>query len=279
MLGQTVARILLVITLIVTAHAIKPFSVKNITTHLLYLSRSLAVILPDSARSGFDQANQLALTLSNSLFSDRQTGLRWSQERSTGEHSIAINSKPSTDITSYEIWAPVKKARAAMKRQSIAVNSIKSDLIELTGLSDTAESAGDGATDELAATEAEQPEPAAEPRPAVLKVPREFPRAMPLALPVIRWKMDCALMKRIQPIRVDMFHLMPPTKLWIIYEPKRSGCDKPNGKQTKFIAFREETKERLKSNLVRVQQSIFTMQECEEEVPAEEESAAESQEQ
>jgi hypothetical protein len=271
MLGQTVARILIVITLIVTAHAIKPFSVKNISSHLLYLTRSLAFILPDSARSGFDQANKLALTLSNSLFSDRQTGLRWSQERSEWSNSIAINSKPSTDITSYETGPPIKKARASMKRQSIAVNTIKSDLIELAGLSDTAEVARDGATDESAATESE---PALKPRPAVLKVPREFPRAMPLALPVFRLKMDCALMKRIQPIRVEMFPLMPPSKRWMIYEPKKSGCDKPNGKQTKLIAFFEEAKER-----VRVERSIFTMLECEEEGTAEEDSAVESPEQ
>jgi hypothetical protein len=62
------ARILLVITLIVTAHVIKPFSFKNVSTHLLYSSRSFAFVLPDSARSRFDHANQLAMTFSNTLF-------------------------------------------------------------------------------------------------------------------------------------------------------------------------------------------------------------------
>jgi hypothetical protein len=251
MLGQTVARILLVITLIVTAHAIKPFSAKNITSHLLYLTRSLAVILPDSARSGFDQANQLALTLSNRLFSDEQTGLRRSRAISADSGSITINSEPSTDITSYEIGAPIKKARASMKRQSIEVNSIDSDLIELAGT-----------------------ETLSEPIPAGWAVPREFPAAMPLALPVLRLKMECALLKRIQPIRVDLFHLMPP-KMRIIYEPKKAGCDKLNGKQTKLIAFLEKTEERLKSDWIRAERSVITMVECEE---TEEDYAAESQE-
>jgi hypothetical protein len=255
MLGQTVARILLVITLIVTAHAIKPFSAKNITSHLLYLTRSLAVILPDSARSGFDQANQLALTLSNRLFSDEQTGLRRSRAISADSGSIAINSEPSTDITSYEIGAPIKKARASMKRQSIEVNSIDSDLIELAGT-----------------------ETLSEPIPAGWAVPREFPAAMPLALPVLRLKMECALLKRIQPIRVDLFHLMPP-KMWTIYEPKKSGCDKRNGKHTKLIAFLENTQERLKSDRIRVERSIYTMLECEEaEATTEKDYPAESQE-
>jgi hypothetical protein len=242
MLGQTVARILLVITLIVTAHAIKPFSVKNITSHLLYSSRSLSVILPDSARSGFDRANQLALTLSNSLFSDRQTGLRWSNGMSAGSGSMAINPEFPTDITSYETVAPIKKAKASLKRQIIAVNSIDSDsdLIELAGL-----------------------ETVSKPRATDLKIPREFPAAMPLALPVIHLKMECALLKSIQPISIDTFHLMPP-KMRIIYEPKKAGCDKRTGKQTKLIAFIEETKERRKSAWIRAERSIYTMLKCEE---------------
>jgi hypothetical protein len=284
MLGQTVARILLVITLIVTAHAIKPFSAKNITSHLLYLSRSLAVILPDSARSGFDHANQLALTLSDSLFSDKQTGPRWSNETSARSGSIAINPKPSTDITSNEIGAPIKKARTSMRRQFIAVNSaatsIDSDLIEMTGIFNTAEAAGGIATGGLTPTAVGHPEAVSEPRPAVLKFPRELPAATPLALPVIRLKMDCALLKRIQPIRLDRSHLRPPM-MWRIYEPKKSGCDKSNGKQSKLIAFLEVTKEKLRFDRVRVERSIFTMLECEEEdkeVTTEEDSAAESQE-
>jgi hypothetical protein len=280
MLGQTVARILLVITLIVTAHAIKPFSAKNITSHLLYLSRSVAVILPDSARSGFDHANQLALTLSESLFSDKQTGLRWSNERSAVSGSIAINRKPSTEITSFETEAPIKKARSSMKRQIIAVNSavnsIDSDLIKMTGIV----AAGEFATGGLTPTAVEDPEPFSEQRPAVLKFPRELPAAMPLALPVIRLKMDCALLKRIQPIRVDPSHLRPPMT-WRIYEPKKSGCDKPNGKQSKLIAFLEGTREKLRFERVRVERSIFMILECEEEdkeVRTEEDPAPESPE-
>jgi hypothetical protein len=240
MRGQTVARILLVITLIVAAHAIKPFSAKNIASHLLYSSRSLAVILPDSARSSFDHANQLALTLSDSLFSDKQPGLPWSKERSANEHSIAINPKSSTDITSYETWAPIKKARASMKRRFTAAG----------------------------------------PGPAGLIIPREFPAAMPLTLPALRLKMECALLKRTQPLRVDMFHLVPP-KTWRIYEPKKAGCDKLNGKQTKLIAFLEKTKERWKFDRISVEQSIYKMLECEEtetEATTEEGYHAESQE-
>jgi hypothetical protein len=264
MLGQTVARILLVITLIVTAHAIKPFSAKNVTSHLLYLSRSLAVILPDSARSGFDHANQLALTLSNSIFSDKQPGLRWSDERSAGSGLMATNRKPSTDITSDETGAPIKKPRASMKRQFIAVNaairSTDSDLIEMTGIL----AAGEVATGELRPTALEHLEADSEPRTAVLKFPLELPAAMPLARPVIRMKMDCALLKRIQPIRLDTSPLRPPM-MWRIYEPKKSGCDKSNGKQSKLIAFLEGAKEKLKSDRVRIERSIFMMLECEEE--------------
>jgi hypothetical protein len=113
-----------------------------------------------------------------------------------------------------------------------------------------------------------------------LIVPREFPAAMPLTLPVLRLKMECALLKRTQPIRVDMFHLVPP-KMWMIYEPKKAGCDKLNGKQTKLIAFLEKTKERQKYNWISVEHSIYTTLECEEtetEATTEEGYPAESQE-
>jgi hypothetical protein len=238
MLGQTVARILVVITLIVTAHAIKPFSVKNITSHFLYSSRSLAFILPDSARSGFDQANKLALTLSDSLFSNENTGLLWTKRKDANSNRLAMNSKPMPDITadfsSDEIGSIIKAKRIYKKRPVTAASTAESGPIDMTGA--------------LVAGEADYNFTTA---------------AMPDALPLLRLNLECAL-KRTQPIRLEMLYLRTP-KIETIYEPKRSGCDKFYGKQTKLIAFVEQKKERLRFDQGKVERSIFTMLECEEE--------------
>jgi hypothetical protein len=259
--GQTVARMLLVITLIVTAHTIKPFSVKNITSHLLYSSRSLAVILPDSLRSSFNHTNQLALTLSNSIFSDVQPGPRWSKKTAADSGSIALDHKQLVDIPSYEIGSAAKTTGGSLKPGLIA-NPVGDQSIEETDSISLEEAIETRIADEAASTAAA--EVASEPSPVAWPAPHVFPSAIPIALPVLRITKECVLRKRIQPIRIEMFRILPQ-RMPMIYEPKRPGCDPPPGKQVKLIAFLEETRERLKSNRVRVEQSIFTMLECEEQ--------------
>jgi hypothetical protein len=68
MSGTNVIRILVILALVITAHTIKPFSVKNVSQHMLYSAQSFSFVLPEPARSSFDDANQLALNLSDSLF-------------------------------------------------------------------------------------------------------------------------------------------------------------------------------------------------------------------
>ncbi len=68
MAGKAITRAFLIIALIVTAHVIKPFSIKSITQHLLYSTRSFRFVLPVRLHDRFDHANYLAVNLSNSLF-------------------------------------------------------------------------------------------------------------------------------------------------------------------------------------------------------------------
>ncbi|MBO0858759.1 MAG: hypothetical protein J2P21_09880 [Chloracidobacterium sp.] len=65
---KAILRVFLLLALIVTANMIKPFSMKNVTEHLLYSARSFRFALPAQLRDKFDHANYLAITLSNSLF-------------------------------------------------------------------------------------------------------------------------------------------------------------------------------------------------------------------
>jgi hypothetical protein len=75
MAGKTILRAFLVLALIITAHLIKPFSIKNMTQHLLYSARSFRFALPAQLRDKFDHASYLAVNLSNSVF-EADEGIR-----------------------------------------------------------------------------------------------------------------------------------------------------------------------------------------------------------
>jgi len=122
MLGRNIARIIALLILIALANAIKPFTVKNITSHLLYSSRSLAFVLPDSMRSRFDHANHLALSLSNSLFSDKQTGP--GRPDLNSEYSLAVKHDTFADLPELDAEAAVKMTRFTFKRKPVAVKRV-----------------------------------------------------------------------------------------------------------------------------------------------------------
>src|SRR5512145_1295656 len=75
MAGKAIMRAFLILALIVTAHLIRPFSIKNVTQHLLYSTRSFRFVLPAQLREKFDHANYLAISLSNGLF-EADEGIR-----------------------------------------------------------------------------------------------------------------------------------------------------------------------------------------------------------
>jgi hypothetical protein len=221
MLCQTaIARILIVITLIVTAHAIKPFSVKNISSHFLYSSRSLAFILPDSMRSGFDRANQLALTLSNSLFS----GDRMASTVVIAKQPDTFADLPPEEIAKAEV--PVKWAKVSLKRKLIVDRSIKTF----------------------------------EPVPVVL------PAVMPISLPVFYLSQECAYQKGIRSFRRDMFPLTPQ-RIRLIYEPKKSDCEKLK-KKIEMVALIEEARKKQKYEWTKMECKDGTKESKEKDYPA-----------
>jgi len=75
MAGKAITRAFLILALVVTAHIIRPFSIKSVTQHLLYSTKSFRFVLPGQLRERFDHANYLAINLSNSLF-EADEGMR-----------------------------------------------------------------------------------------------------------------------------------------------------------------------------------------------------------
>jgi hypothetical protein len=172
-------------------------------------------------RSGFDQANQLALTLSNSLFSGDRTAT-----------TVVIAKKPDTfaDITPEDVAkseVAVKIARVSLKRKLIAERSIKTF----------------------------------EPVPVVL------PAVMPIAVPVFHLSQECAHPKGIRSIRRYMFQLAPQ-RIRVIYEPKKSDCEKIKTTKIEMVALIEETRKKLKSEWAKVECTEGIKESREKDYPA-----------
>jgi hypothetical protein len=67
MAGKALIRLLLILTLILAAHSLKPISGSNFAEQVLGAAESLSVILPDATATRFVQANLLAAVFGRSL--------------------------------------------------------------------------------------------------------------------------------------------------------------------------------------------------------------------
>lgn len=98
MAGKVILRASLVLALITTAHLIKPFSIKNVTQHLLYSARSFRFAIPGQLRDRFDHANYLAVNLSNSLF-EADEGIRdFSRDMTEDLAFRSIDAQPLDEV-------------------------------------------------------------------------------------------------------------------------------------------------------------------------------------
>ncbi len=119
MTGKAIIRAFLILALIVTAHLIKPFSVKNVTQHLLYSARSFSFVLPAQLREKFDHANYLAINLSNGLF-EADEGIRDFTRGMTADLAFGpINVQPLDEVNkSATKQKPCPKKSAPARRSN-----------------------------------------------------------------------------------------------------------------------------------------------------------------
>ena len=130
MSGIVAIRTTLVIALLITAHVIRPFSIRNVTQHLLYSTRSFAFVLPGETRAEFDTANDLALSLSDGFF---RGGVRRVMEAPTAGNPDAWQlalKLVTLDGANRVIPAP----RAAGKRPAPAKRAPRVELMETADL-------------------------------------------------------------------------------------------------------------------------------------------------
>jgi hypothetical protein len=267
MTGQAVVRILPVITLIVTAHAIKPFSLKNITTHFLYSTRSFTFALPDSARPSFDQFSQLAVNFSNSLFENGQVDRSPATNMQAYSGVVALN----TRSTAADTKPVLKHARLVIKRQTRVEPAVRLEEDGLTELElvssaeEAEETEAASSADDVAAIPAGETgvTGAADSSPVALPAAQIISAAIPVALPHIN--VVCALSK-VRPLNIDRFQNLPQRIEFLFYLdlPKKPDCDNRDRKQSRLMALAEEVK-KFRIDLSRRERSLIPILECEDE--------------
>ncbi|HKQ76327.1 MAG TPA: hypothetical protein VJ810_21715 [Blastocatellia bacterium] len=126
MAGKAITRAFLILALIVTAHMIKPFSIKSVTQHVLYSTKSFRFVLPIQLRDNFDHANYLAINLSNSLF-EADEGIRDFAKGLTADLAIGpiniqsldeVNKSATKQKSGPKKSAPAKRVNRPEKRSS-----------------------------------------------------------------------------------------------------------------------------------------------------------------
>lgn len=266
MTGQALLRALMIIALIVTANAVKPFSVRNVTNHLFASANSFRIVMPDSAEVGLSNANLLALTLTQSWFADEEPV--W-----YGENDVLAYQK-QTETEKPAEAAPVRMSKAVIQRPPALrrTRQIDDEDGNLDFLNDLASTK----LNDVVAEEDQILSPTAiafssEPAPIVetaalasgpaFAIPANFEtvRTAPVSLPEIDGLIDCARIK-VHPVirRTIPFYWTAPR---VAPKPAAS-CDELNNKKTgqiRLITLIEEKKSR-KLNAV-----LTSMLECEDE--------------
>ncbi|MGE0128513.1 MAG: hypothetical protein AB7U82_10570 [Blastocatellales bacterium] len=129
MVGKAVIRAFLILALIVTAHVIKPFSIKSVTQHVLYSTRSFKFVLPAQLRDNFDHANYLAINLSNSLFEAGKGIQNFTKDAASDLGLVAIKVQPLDEVNK-----SATKPKSGVKKSAPAKRVIKTERSDATDL-------------------------------------------------------------------------------------------------------------------------------------------------
>lgn len=207
MVGKAVIRAFIILALIVTAHAVKPFSIKSVAQHLLYSTRSFKFVLPDRLRDNFDHANYLAINLSNSLF-ETGRGIRYSAIDTAPDFGLVAIKAQSLD----EVNKSATKQKSCPKKSAPAKRVISA---ERSGAPDLIASVN---ADEIASVELP-------PAPVIAATPALAPVVQPCVT-------------KLFPVRVIAIARARPAELVVAL--RKSDCEEREAAQGALIALIEE---------------------------------------
>jgi hypothetical protein len=229
MIGQVFIRILLVITLIVSAHLIRPFSLNNFTNHIIQSSITFKSILPESQGARFDHASLLAMTLNQILFSGKQ------QEDipvPSGSLDVAMDQRFESHSCSNENDPPLRIPRPeVLAKRSIRVESAAKVDELITFSSETYQVESDV---RVAAIRSNPVEIEVQSQAVQARRPSYVHASSPINLPVIHTNPSCARLKlRPSPSEPLKIH---PTHYYLLNYPRKVGCDSREKKKVKYSA-------------------------------------------
>ncbi len=245
MIGQAFVRIFLVITLIVSAHFIRPFSVNNFTNHFIQSSNTFKSILPSSQGASFDHANMLAITLNQILFAGEKREEATMPGRSA---DIVMDIRSENHSCSDENNPPIKRTGPEI----LAKRSIR---IERT----SRENAPDNLTAEIYQIESEVDVASVRSKPVKPEVaietdevsPTYINASSPVILPVVQKSRVCTRVK-LRPFPAEPLKMIP-SRYHLLNQPRKVDCDNRVKKAVKFFA------------LVYLDKSILSILGCERE--------------
>lgn len=267
MTGQAVLRALIIIALIVTANAVKPFSVRNVTNQIFSAADSLRIVLPDSAEVGLSNANLLAVTLTRSWFSEDVQPVWY------GDEDVLAYQQPGVEQEAPA--APVKMGKAVIDRpagrtrrdsatdesEELAAALLEGELAEI--LSEDAPALSPTAIAFSGETASVENTAWLETRSDLIIPARYEAVRAPVSLPDIESIVECTMFRVRPVINQDQLRQVPFWRTASRVAP-RSGpganCDEQTGNQIRLITFIEQKRK------AKVDAVLTSMLECEDEI-------------
>ena len=246
MIGHKFVRIFLVITLIVSAHFIKPFSVNNFTNHFIESSNSFKSMLPASQGAGFDHANMLAITLNQILFGGE---LRNERIMTVASADMVMNKQSENHSSSDENNPPVKTNMVEiLAKGSIRVESASLENARVYSASETFQVER---VVDVASIRSKPVEPEVATETDAEASTTYFNASSPVVLPVVQKRLACTRLK-LRPFTAEPLKMIP-SRYHLLNQPGKVDCENREKKVVKFFT------------LVYLDKSILSILGCERE--------------
>ena len=146
--------------LVLTAHIIKPFSLGNLTNHVLHSAASLSFVLPDQTRESFNSANLLAISLTNLFLNNGLSG-EWQAARTNDSVLLAVSVEAFPGAAQVACFAAprvsnqVARSRSLQRRASQLASAPDEVGDEFVALNETRNETDDAVAEVAAATPTE----------------------------------------------------------------------------------------------------------------------------
>jgi hypothetical protein len=122
MISKAILKVLFVVALILTAHALKPFSIRSIAKQVLGSVRSFSFILPGETVSGIKQVSYLAKALHTNTIAEPATPA-WTESAIAKSRLMASEKQPKLAASRCDKALRARRSSAARQPEVVATQS------------------------------------------------------------------------------------------------------------------------------------------------------------